>query len=312
MLCMYPDDVTLGEPLGSDVAWPALTHLQVTPWASLLLHGCAFPRLSRLVAHVPEGRRSGDVLDEWLRPAVTSLASKARDHVAVVVDHLFVHEPEDWRVLAAAAAVPRLRHLTLCGVTAAPSGGWARLPASLESVELSGSLAAFGYAEPLAALTGLTQLFLAVSPCGLTEDAAAAGAAPPPPLQPAGRASEGDEPPLGPECAGLARAARALAGLPRLAHLRLTVTYGSATWASPAVAASLARCPALRLLEIGRPGDPLWRHELGLAHGAGPRVPRPSPAWRPFAEALRAGGFGGVVRPAPASRRYPTEFDLEI
>jgi hypothetical protein len=79
------------------------------------------------------------------------------------------------------------------------------------------------------------------------------------------------------------------------------------------VAAALARCPALRLLEVGRPQDPLWRHEGGPAHGANGRMPRPSPAWPPFAEALMAGGCRATVRPAPPpGASLLAEFDVDV
>jgi hypothetical protein len=91
--------------------------------------------------------------------------------------------------------------------------------------------------------------------------------------------------------------------LPRLAHLRLSRFGSSCTfWGTPAVAAELARCPALRLLEVERPDDPLWRHELGPADNADPCAPRPPSAWPPFVKALRAGGCRATVRPAPGPR----------
>jgi hypothetical protein len=285
----YPLDVDLGAPLGPSVAWPSLTHLEVTPWAALLLAACTFPRLSRLVATVTEAR--GDrsfVLNEGLR-ALGALVAKARDYAGLLVD-FYGRAPGAANLFAAVAAVPGLRHL-LWGCrwpndsAAPPSCGWARLAPTLESLELEGStLAAIGYAEPLAALSRLTRLFVEAK----DEDRAAA--APPEP-----RGARGDgEPPAGP-----ARTARALARLPLLTHLRLASRWCRPDWASPEVAAALAGCPALRLLEIDRPGDPLWRHEIGPARGDRSRMPRPSPAWHPFAEALRAGGCGAVVRPRP-------------
>jgi hypothetical protein len=110
--------------------------------------------------------------------------------------------------------------------------------------------------------------------------------------------------------------ARVLARLPRLEHLRLLnqATTGI-TWGFPEVAAELARCPALRVLEIDRAHDPLWRHELGPARGAHPRVPRPSSEWPPFAEALHAGGCRAALRPAPDSITtflFEPEFEVEI
>jgi hypothetical protein len=252
--------------------------------------------------------------NERLRTAVATLAAKARDHAALLVDDHRIGAPDAAGVLgaaaaaaAAAAAVPRLRHLSWecwhadsSGGAAAAPGDWARLAASLESLELTGPLAALGYAEPLAALTGLTQLFLSALP--ETE----AWAAQPLPL--AGGARAGGEPPTSPASSAPARTARALARLPRLAHLRVSFPEGTppgkpSEWGCPAVAAEvaaeLARCPALRLLEIDRRGGPLWRHELGPLFGPGPVIPRPSPAWPPFAQALSAGGFCGTVRPAP-------------
>jgi hypothetical protein len=87
----YPGDVELGAPLGPGVAWPSLTHLEVTPWAALLLADCAFPRLSRLVANIPEkADGKGIASDERhrvrraVRAAVAALAAKARDHAALL------------------------------------------------------------------------------------------------------------------------------------------------------------------------------------------------------------------------------------
>jgi hypothetical protein len=293
--------VELGAPLGPDVTWPSLTHLHVTPWAARLLAGCAFPRLSRLAACVAEdefGNR-GIAANEPQRAAIAALAAKARDYVALQINNSAAGPPDGASVLAAAATIPGLRHLSW--VRSWTSGGaaegdWARLAASLESLELMGPVAAFGYAEPLAALTGLTHLFLAVT----SNDTAAAAAA-----AAAGGAGEGGEPPVGPAGGAPARTARALAGLPRLSHLRLAYPHSNVRgatpdWVCPAVAAELARCPALWVLEIDRLTGPLWRHErLGPPYGPGPRMPLPSPAWPPFVEALRAGGFRGPVRPAP-------------
>jgi hypothetical protein len=277
----HPDDVELGAPLGPGVAWPSLTHFEATPWAALLLAACAFPRLSRLVANITEaGDDFGIASNEQLRTAVTTLAAKARDHAALVIRDRRGAADDAASLLAAAATVPNLRHLSWecswpChhGSPAASPGDWARLAASLESLELAGDLAGFGYAEPLAALTGLTQLLLTVTSNNVASSA-------------------------------LALTSRALARLPRLAHLRLTFSRRGLSaecpeWACPAVAAELARCPALRLLEIDRRDGTLWRHEPGPIPGSGPRMPRPSPAWPPFAQALRAGGFGAAVRPAP-------------
>jgi hypothetical protein len=300
----YPCDVELGAPLGPGVAWPSLTHLQVTPWAALLLAECAFPRLSRLVADMnDEGGDQGIASNEPLRTAVATLAAKARDHVALRVDTGTQGPADAAGVLAAAAAVPGLRHLSwerswqICAAASAapPPGDWAHLAASLESLELVGRLDSFGYGEPVAALTSLTHLFLRV----IAEDAAAMAA---PALPPAGGVGEGGEPPVGLAGSVPARAARALARLPRLAHLRVTYPQGespgdNSNWGCPAVAAELARCPALRLLEIDRRDGALWRHERGPPFSPGPCMPRPSPAWPPFAEALRAGGFRGSVRP---------------
>jgi hypothetical protein len=130
-----PDELEPGAPLGAGVAWPSLTHLQTTPWAAVLLAGCTFPRLSRLVAWIDD--EDGADPSEGLLAAVAALAAKARDHVVLrVVQH--------WDcVLAAAAAVPGLRHLSWScrwygpgGV--APSCDWARLAPSLESLEFGG------------------------------------------------------------------------------------------------------------------------------------------------------------------------------
>jgi hypothetical protein len=283
----------LGAPLGPSVAWPSLTHLEVTPWAALLLAGCTFPRLSRLVATLRDNHK------DLMQTALPALCAKARDHASLLVDVCkpIIGAPFAAGMLPAAAALPGLRHLTWrCSIsdslTAAPASVWARLALTLESLELVGlTLADCGYAEPLAAL-GLTRLTLDA----VNEDDQAELMRPPP------HACGGGETP-----GGLARAARALARLPRLAHLRLAFRAChpccDPVWGSPAVAAALSRCPALRLLEIDRPCDPLWRHELGSPpRCAGPRSPRPSPAWPPFAEALRAGGCGAVVRPCPPNK----------
>jgi hypothetical protein len=248
---------------------------------------CAFPRLSRLAASVTEaGGASGIAPNEQMRVAVAGLAAKARDHAALLVgDHQY-GAPTAAGVLAAAAAIPGLRHLswkrswhTWHGAAAAPPRAWARLAASLGSLELAGPLAVFGYAEPLAALTGLTRLFLAI-----------------PPKNAGSKGGTSSAP---------ARAARALARLPWLAHLRITSPESpdkSSGWGRPAVAAELARCPALRLLEIDSCRSALWRHERVPACGLGPPssiVPRPPSAWSPFAQALRAGGSVATVQPAP-------------
>jgi hypothetical protein len=314
----HPGDVELGAPLGPDVAWPSLTHLQVTAWAALLLAGCAFPRLSRLVADTLEydGDHSG-VWGEQLRTALAALAGKARDHAALrAVTVLGPRRATS--VLAAADAVPGLRHLSwMCcdadssGGAAAPSlGEWARLAASLQSLQLVGNLAFFGFAEPMAALTRLVQLFVEADTVDPSEDEAAAAA---------GGACQDGASSMEPAGSGRARVARALAGLARLAHLRLTAPSRSrllrqsqSFWGSPTVAAELARCPALRLLEIDRHDDPLWRHErTSPAKGPRPCIPRPSPAWPPFVEALRAGGCAAAVRPALSySDTFATEFEL--
>jgi hypothetical protein len=322
----HPEGVILGDPLGAGVAWPSLTHLEVTAWAAVLLAGCDFPRLSRLVANVFEGdgdfeAEGYEIPSKQLRRAVAALAAKARDHAALRVLNVRKGVFHATHALAATAAPVSLRHLSWrCwawrgGGPAAPPGDWARLAASLESLELVGPLPAFGYAEPLAALMGLTRLHLNAEAVRNSKD----GERPP---QGAGVAREGDEPPRGLAGGAFVRTARALARLPRLAHLRLTFRSFNVSperpeveteWGSALVAAELARCPALRLLEVGRPHDPLWRHELGDT-GANPRTPRPSPSWPPFAEALRAGGCRATVRPAPAwtgPSVFSNEFDLE-
>jgi hypothetical protein len=303
----------LGAPLGADVAWPSLTHLEVTTWAAVLLAAGTFPRLSRLSAYIVEGdAEDGDILNPQLRTAVAALAAKARDHAALRV----IEGDEGVFHATGALAATGLRHLSWrCfwrgGAAAAPPvGGWARLAASLESLELVGSLPGFGYAEPLAALAGLTRLLLNAQD----------GARLP---QGVGVLCIVVEPPRGPTAGDLVRTARALAGLPRLAHLRLTFELfdpssrrleSTPAWHCPSVAAELARCPALRVLEVGHRGDPLWRHERGPAHGATRRVPRPPPEWTAFAGALRAGGCGAALRPGPAwtgASIFSQEFDVE-
>jgi hypothetical protein len=153
------NDVELGDPLGPGVAWPSLTHLEVTPWAALLLAACAFPRLSRLAARIIEPSDGSDIAsNEQLRTAVAALAAQARDHAALLFDD-YRHVGDDGAgVLAAAAAVPRLRHLSWQhpprqswqpsrrhrrSAAAAPLSGWAPLAASLESLKLAGHLADF-------------------------------------------------------------------------------------------------------------------------------------------------------------------------
>jgi hypothetical protein len=264
----HPGGGAFGNPLGPGVAWPSLTHLQVSPWAAVLLAGCTFPRLSRLVAMI--GVKSF-VSNARLQAALVALAAKARDHAALL--GASGHDKLDL------AAVPGLRHLSWYG--SGTAGDWARLAATLQSLELRGPLDAC--VEALAALTGLTSLSLSAD----SHD---------------GRAPAEGAP---------ARVACVLAGLPRLAHLRLSSpTPSGIVWGSPAVAAALARCPALRLLEVEPPNDPLWRHELGPAHTK-PRMPRPSPLWQPFAEALRAGGCRATVRPAP-DFGFEEEFDFDV
>jgi hypothetical protein len=288
----FPSDAA-GAPLGPGIAWPSLAHLQVTPWAAVLLAGCTFPRLSRLVASV--GNR-GKVPKDRLQAAVAALAAKTRDHVALRLGSTGHHMYD----LAAATAVPGLRHLSctrafhcrgLFGF--APPRDWARLAPSLVSLELSGPLE--DCLIPLGALSGLTRLTLDVDDDDAEDDLFQTSAA------------------------------RALAGMPRLAHARLSSrARHTVFWGLPAVAAELARCPALRLLEVDRPNDVLWRYAVGLIKRhevdlvanpriANPRVPRPSPAWPPFAEALRAGGCRAAVRPGPDSTAmFSEEFDVEI
>jgi hypothetical protein len=91
----------------------------------------------------------------------------------------------------------------------------------------------------------------------------------------AGVARDGDEGGLADDAR--VRTARALAGLPRLAHLRLASQSFSVflqkpeidiDWGSSSVAAELARCPVLRVLEVDRTDDPLWRHEPDPGRGA--------------------------------------------
>jgi hypothetical protein len=273
----HPDGVAFSAALGPGVAWPSLTHLEVTPWAAVLLAACTFPRLSRLVARICGRCDDGAIPHAQLQAALAALAPKARDHVALRVEH-------SKSLLAGPAAVPGVRHLSWAG-TAAPSiGDWARLAQTLQSLELRGPLDACG--KGLAALTGLTRLRIFAD---------------------GGRAPAEGAP---------ARVACVIARLPRLAHLRLSSrTPSGILWGSPEVAAALARCPALRLLEVEPPNAPLWRHELGPARGANPRMPRPSPTWPPFAEALRAGGCRATVRPAPDSMTgsgFAKEFEFEF
>jgi hypothetical protein len=309
----YTPPVELGPPLGPTVEWPSLTHLQVTPWAALLLGGCTFPRLSRVVATFSEeGGDRSFVEDEQLRAAVLAMVTKARDHAGLLVQIPIFAALFTADLFDAVAAIPGLRHLSWRCLgrdprfAAARSFDWASLAPTLESLHLriDEPLATLGYAEPLAALTGLTQLFLK----SCNEDPAAA------PPRGRGRARRrGGAAPAGP-----ARAARAVARLPRLAHLRLAFGWCGPgcdpAWGSPPVAAALARCPALRLLEIDRPGDPLWRHEVGPARGDNPRMPQPSAAWLPFVAALRAGGCGAVVRPGPPAEAsaFDADFDVEV
>jgi hypothetical protein len=302
----HPHGVKRGAPLGAGVIWPSLTHLSLTPWAALLLADSTFPRLSRLVATVAEGDDDANhVPNKRLRKAVATLTAKARDHAV-----LRVIDVVQGGTHAATAAPPGLHHLSwLClwcsRGPAAPPCDWARLAVSLESLEFSGCLHALGYAEPLAALTGLTRLLLDANPG--TD-----------PLE----QHLGSEPPQHPRGFALVRTARALAKLPRLVHLRLTFEYDSgcmgvpesfSVWGSPAVAAALAGCPALRVLEIDYRHDPLWRHERGPAHGA---TCLPPPEWVAFAHALRAGGCGAALRPAPAppvgARLFLTDFDVDF
>jgi hypothetical protein len=270
----HPGGGAFGTPLGPDVAWPSLEQLQVTPWAAVQLAGCTFPRLSRLVARIGYLRHVSDVR---LQAALAALAAKARDPAALRVTITHHMLP-----LATAAAVPGLGHLSwaagLGGNFSGTAGDWARLAPSLESLELRGPLQ-HACCVALAALTGLTRLSLFADAGG--------GLAP----------AEGAP----------ARTARVLATLPRLAHLRLLSHRSSrVSWGSPAVAAELARCPALRLLEVERPNDPMWWHYLGPAP-ANPRTP--------FAEALRAGGCRATVRPAPDSLPhdgFEEEFDIDF
>jgi hypothetical protein len=303
----HPHVVEWGAPLGPTVEWPSLTHLEVTPWAAILLAGCTFPRLSRLVANVTEagGNRSFGP-DERLHTAVNALFAKARDHARLLFEPV-PYAPHAASTFADVASVPGLRHLTWRGpafFAEARARNWASLAPTLESLELEGpSLKEIGYAEPLVVLTVLTRLFLGAECIYAPETS---------PRAP-GDARPHCDPPDGP-----ARAARALARLPRLAHLRVAfrgerLGLWDPAWGCPEVAAALARCPALRLLEIDRPGDPLWRHELGPYLGDRPRLPRPSPAWPPFVAALRAGGCGAVVRPGPAEKlALEADFDVDV
>jgi hypothetical protein len=297
----HPGDIELGDPLGAGVAWPNLTHLQATPWVALLLAGCKFPRLSRLVAGVVEGGGEGAISNARLRTVVAALAAKARDHVALRVNYTHGDEFHATGALTDTALPPSLRHLSWrCrwrdGDAAAPPASWARLAASLESLELVGPLSALAYAEPLAALTGLTRLHVDADAVRESEDAAC-------PPQGARVKRKGGDPARTLTGGAVVRAARALATLPRLAHLRLTFEFVSplwsksrSLWGSASVAAELARCPALRLLEVDRRDDPLWR---GPTHCGPLRISRPSPEWTAFAQALRAGGCGAALRPAP-------------
>jgi hypothetical protein len=163
-----------------------------------------------------------------------------------------------------------------------------------------------------AALTGPTRLRLdALAYADPDEQPTWQGLEPKPPRHPPGFA--------------LVRTARALARLPRLAHLQFThedrdgpTSLGRSVLAcgSPSLAAELALCPALRLLEIDRRLDPLWRHERDAAHGGPRRAPLPSPEWAAFVHALRAGGCRAALRPAaPASAvdtcSFSTDFDVD-
>jgi hypothetical protein len=289
----HPDGVKCGAPLGAGVVWPSLTHLSLTPWAALLLAGSTFPRLSRLVATVAEGDDdAGHVPNKRLRKAVATLTAKARDHAALRVIDIVQDGTH-----TATAAPPGMHHLSWQCLwrdkgPAAPPCGWALLAVSLASLEFSGCLHALGYAEPLAALTSLTRLLLNNDTISNSAERR------------------------------LVRAARALARLPRLVHLRLTFEYDCgfmgvpesfAVWGSPLVAAALAGCPALRVLEIDYRHDPLWRHERGPAHGA---TCLPPPDWAAFTHALRAGGCGAALRPASAppvdTRLFLTDFDVDF
>jgi hypothetical protein len=294
LLQHQPISFDIGEPLGAGVSWPSLTHLEMTSWAAALLADCAFPRLSRVSAFIVEGHDSEfHIPKEQLRTAVAALAAKARDHAALrVIDF------GEGVFHAAATAAPPGPRAPAPPVVAAllarrrPRGAARRLGAPrglAESLELTGPLADFGYAEPLAALTGLTRLLLnSEDGVPLPEDAAFWGDDPPPALA----------------AGALVRAPRALARLPRLAHLRLTFDLvdgffcrfeSDSTWLSLLVAAALARCPTLRLLEVGRPEQRL------------------SPRWAAFGKALRAGGCGAELRPAPASEGavFAREFGVE-
>jgi hypothetical protein len=139
-----PYGVKLRAPLGADIVWPSLAHLSTSLWAALLLAGCTFPRLSRLVAHMVEGEdgdynHDDNVPKDQLRAAVAALAAKARDHAALRVIDVGDAVVQDEGALATNAAPPGLRHLSWRvmwlwrrGAVAAPPGEWTRLAASLK------------------------------------------------------------------------------------------------------------------------------------------------------------------------------------
>ncbi|KAI8476943.1 MAG: hypothetical protein J3K34DRAFT_516200 [Monoraphidium minutum] len=294
----------LGGLLGADITWPRLTHLQVGSWAAVVMAGCIFPRLLHLCLGLGNG------WDEEVLSAACELAAKARERVllgaklrhtdtsALSGFTLFTRGDFD-PIVGCAARIPRLSGLSLeaCGAW----GSWEPLAGGgLTSIHLYGHPTS----DVCCGLSLLTRLeSLALTPTPFTNGFGN-------PVAPAPR------PPLA--------IAESLAALPRLTHLRFGLDDWEEGLAPPdlqqaarersalpppppppdAAALLLARCPRLRVLEVGREGSPLWSHVWRQEHrwmnecDRTVCVPRASPAWAALSAAFAA-RRGVAIRPGP-------------
>ncbi|KAI8473702.1 MAG: hypothetical protein J3K34DRAFT_410281 [Monoraphidium minutum] len=262
-----------------------------------MLTGCSFPRLANLCIHLEVFR------DASMFTAARELGGKAGERVLLCACTTGPGDDFD-RVAQSVSSIPNLKSLVLHAYGGTFPSSWERLAGSLTSLHILGGgnphSPAIDHldANICCGVTALTRLESLSLSLGFP-------------------ASKG-----APRKHALA-IAKTLPALPCLAHLRFDVAGwekslvptapkggGGATAAAAAppqrlvpdaAALQLARCPRLRVLEVGHTTSLLWRHVHEDQHWQGQqpsRVPCPSPAWARLAAAFE-GRRDVDIRPGP-------------